>query len=429
MNQIKQYLKKIKRKFTYEQKLKIVKFYLKNGSFSYTANYFKSMNLTRQLVFKWVNIFKVKGKKGLKSKLKIRQFDPIKTITSNFLIIKNCKITKENWFNKISKIYPLYFKKNLTKSLKHLPYKHKIQIFELIHSLNRKFFIKHEILFKLFRVTTKTFYKWKKNDFYLEEKNQWLDKLVLEEFNKSKKTYGCLRLSKKLSYDWNKYFSKSKIYKSMKRQNLKSLYMIHTQNKRPFIKKITSVKELQLTKPNLIYEKTHQFTLKKTAVKQLEYIFTDTTFLKPLNQFMIAFIDGYSRQVLHYNLFNQKTTHNVAISIKKLSKKYDLNNTIIHSDRGSEFRSFKIQKLSNKFNFKQSMTLPYSPQQNSIIEKYFMTLKYEHFKFNTKKFKSLTYKQHIYKLKNYINYYNNDRFHCSIENYPVNLSNAPPLFF
>ena len=46
----------------------------------------------------------------------------------------------------------------------------------------------------------------------------------------------------------------------------------------------------------------------------------------------------------------------------------------LHSDRGSEFENQLVRELQSVFRFKKTQTLPYRPQENSVLERVHLTM-------------------------------------------------------
>ena len=98
---------------------------------------------------------------------------------------------------------------------------------------------------------------------------------------------------------------------------------------------------------------------------------------------------------------------------------------ILHSDRGSQYTSNLMREYCEANDIKRSMSAPYCSRENAYIESFWKTLKIE-----IGETKHLTKYELIMVLEYWIDYYNNERIHSSI-NYltPVSfatLSRASP---
>jgi putative transposase len=52
-------------------------------------------------------------------------------------------------------------------------------------------------------------------------------------------------------------------------------------------------------------------------------------------------------------------------------------NLLFHSDRGSQYRSFKVRKVMDEYNVVQSFSKKLYPWDNAVIESFFKYLKHE----------------------------------------------------
>jgi transposase InsO family protein len=85
-------------------------------------------------------------------------------------------------------------------------------------------------------------------------------------------------------------------------------------------------------------------------------------------------------------------------------------NLILHSDQGWQYQMKQYQYLLNQKGITQSMSRKGNCLDNAIIENFFGILKSE--LFYTKKFKSIEQLKH--EIKQYINYYNNERIKSNL---------------
>ena len=93
--------------------------------------------------------------------------------------------------------------------------------------------------------------------------------------------------------------------------------------------------------------------------------------------------------------------------LEKIKDKAIPEGTIFHSDQGSLYNSLKFQKILEENNFIQSMSRKGTPIDNAPMESFFSTLKSEVIYNPLVKIES--YEDLIRELKEYINYYNNER--------------------
>jgi putative transposase len=140
---------------------------------------------------------------------------------------------------------------------------------------------------------------------------------------------------------------------------------------------------------------------------------TDITYIAMHKGFMymMAFIDVYSRKILHWGLSN---TMDSSWCCALLEECIEINGypTIINTDQGSQFTSddFVYRVLNN--GIKLSMDGKGRAIDNIYIERFWRTLKYEHIyirptEFVEKLFEGIDW---------FIEWYNNDRRHTELDN-------------
>ena len=133
--------------------------------------------------------------------------------------------------------------------------------------------------------------------------------------------------------------------------------------------------------------------------------------VKKYTFFICAIIDLYSRRVVAYRTSRRNSTHLVKLTLKDaLTQRNPKPGLILHSDRGTAYRSFALIAYTNE----NGITLSYSrsgkPYDNSVSEAFFKTLKAE--ELYRRKYKSA--RDFIKSLDNYIDFYNTKRPHEAI---------------
>ncbi|WP_342253321.1 DDE-type integrase/transposase/recombinase [Spiroplasma endosymbiont of Zeiraphera isertana] len=116
-------------------------------------------------------------------------------------------------------------------------------------------------------------------------------------------------------------------------------------------------------------------TISFNVNKPLEKIALDISEFKINNQklYWWAFVDFYSRKILHHHWSKNQEKSHLIKSLKDMSFKYNLHNTIIHTDRGIQFRTHDYWNYAKKNNIQLSMTDGYASYQNAIVETIFKT--------------------------------------------------------
>ena len=157
--------------------------------------------------------------------------------------------------------------------------------------------------------------------------------------------------------------------------------------------------------------------IKDLKVNRINQVWTtDITYIKTINEgtnYLISFIDYYTKEVISWGLFNNQKTDVILTVLKKaIKKEAPLPGLIIHSDKGSQMRSKEYRKFLKRKNFIFSYTsIHHSCDENAAQESFHAQLK-----------KEAIYQQEIYTFEeayrtifNYIErFYNPIRIHSSI---------------
>lgn len=148
-----------------------------------------------------------------------------------------------------------------------------------------------------------------------------------------------------------------------------------------------------------------------STTKINEKVFTDITEIHTnLGKFYLsAIIDPHDNCVLAPIIARTQTKKLVLRTLQKFVEQQKIvhNQTIIHSDRGSQYTSLKYQKTLNYFGLTHSMSRPGKCPDNSPIESFWATLKQEAFKQVDLKFNND--QEVIDYILGYIKSYNTDR--------------------
>lgn len=142
---------------------------------------------------------------------------------------------------------------------------------------------------------------------------------------------------------------------------------------------------------------------------------TDITYIKTQKEgtfYLITFIDLYSKMVVSWGLATRQTSDEI-ISVLKVAIAYRAPSPglIIHSDKGSQFRSKKYRDILSKNNFLFSYTsLGHSCDENAAQEAFHSLIKRECIYIT----KPCSYNHAYALIDEYINFYNYKRIHSSI---------------
>jgi transposase InsO family protein len=127
--------------------------------------------------------------------------------------------------------------------------------------------------------------------------------------------------------------------------------------------------------------------------------------------YLSPIIDLFNQEIISYELTERPVFTQVIMMLKKAFMKIPNNtNLILHSDQGWQYQMKQYQYLLHQKGITQSMSRKGNCLDNAIIENFFGILKSE--MFYTKKFKSIEELKH--EIKQYINYYNNERIKSNL---------------
>jgi len=199
---------------------------------------------------------------------------------------------------------------------------------------------------------------------------------------------------------------KDRVLKYMGTMGIEAIY--------PHKKKSTSIKD--------IGHKIHSYLLEpywttsgKTKTVHVPYVNQvwsgDITYIRTNGGFMYlaAIIDWHSKAILSYKLSNSMDSALVTDILKEALEKYPAPQ-IFNSDQGSQYTGHEHTGILKENNIEISMNGKGRSIDNIVIERFFRTLKYNCIFIND--FKDVTeLKEGI---NNYMDKYNNQRFHSSI---------------
>jgi putative transposase len=127
--------------------------------------------------------------------------------------------------------------------------------------------------------------------------------------------------------------------------------------------------------------------------------------------YLSPIIDLFNQEIISYELTERPVFNQVAMMLKKAFKKIPNNtNLTLHSDQGWQYQMKHYQYLLKEKGIIQSMSRKGNCLDNAIIENFFGILKSE--MFYIQKFTSLEELKR--EIKQYINYYNNDRIKSNL---------------
>lgn len=222
---------------------------------------------------------------------------------------------------------------------------------------------------------------------------QWIKSV----YHKHKGRYGYRRITDELNNE-GVIINHKTVLKLMKSMGLKSVIRI---------KKYKSYKgEQGKITPNIL-ERNFRATQpnQKWATDITEFnVSGKKLYLSPI-------IDLFNQEIISYELTERPEFNQVTQMLKKAFKTIP-NNTylILHSDQGWQYQMKQYQYLLKQKGITQSMSRKGNCLDNAIIENFFGTLKSE--LFYSMKFKNINHLKS--EIKEYINYYNNERIKSNL---------------
>ena len=250
------------------------------------------------------------------------------------------------------------------------------------------------------------YYKWIKRKGTLNRYQN--DRLLLSnmiiEYHSKHKTWGYRHIASEIRKDIGWIFSDNLCHKCCK------LLKIRSKARKPPKK----AGEESIKYPNIVWNNW------KTS-RPFEIIVTDTTIFHNKNKAydLNLYIDVFNNEIVAYDLADSKHGANPSNHIRalknllkaKIKRGYKDLETIIHSDQGVIYSSMVFTNTHKDYNIKRSMSRAGTPTDNPIIESLNGWIKEEMIiDFNLSK------TDDVHKtVKEYINYYNNERLAYSLK--------------
>ena len=123
-------------------------------------------------------------------------------------------------------------------------------------------------------------------------------------------------------------------------------------------------------------------------------------------------MDLFSRKIIAWKLSNRmNSTLILDVFYDAYNVRKPQGNLLFHSDRGSQYRSFKVRKVMDEYNVVQSFSKKSYPWDNAVIESYHAALKIE--ALYRHKFKTIQEVNRAVFEYNY-GFYNTKRIHQSL---------------
>lgn len=253
-------------------------------------------------------------------------------------------------------------------------------------------------------VSKNAYYSWlkKQNNKTTNIPLMYLKSRIKTIFDKSKQVYGSLRIKKSLERE-GLFYSRSYIATLMKQLSLKSIV-----SKQFKICTTDSNHALPVAK-NLL---NRDFTALQLGEKWV----SDISYIKVGNHwnYITTILDLADRKIVAWSLSQDMTCENTVYKtwLKARKTREITKNHIFHSDRGIQYAANKMTTIFS-FNclINQSMSRKGNCWDNAVAESFFKTLKYE----CTNRYNFSTYLEAHCVIEDYINWYNYERLHSSLD--------------
>ena len=132
---------------------------------------------------------------------------------------------------------------------------------------------------------------------------------------------------------------------------------------------------------------------------------------------IFTIMDVYDRYIVGYFFWEKNLGGEKMIELLKKIFTTITIPKIFHSDRGPEFYNTYMKELFLKNNVRQSLSRPYTPTDNAFMERFYRTMKVENRYFE--KMENWEIKRNA---RNWIDIYNNQRYHSSLSTSPQKFS-------
>lgn len=264
----------------------------------------------------------------------------------------------------------------------------------IVHGLRHKYPL--ELLLDLLKIPRSTFYHHVKAS-AVPDKYQDAQKQISQVYHQHKGRLGYRRITLVLRNAGSRLNHKT-VFKLMRAMGLKSL--IRTRKYRSYKGDTGNVA------PNILNRKfKSERPSQKWATDVSEFRVKDKKlFLSPV-------IDLFNGEVISYNLSESPNFEQVTQMLKMAFRKIDKSEKLVlHSDQGWQYQMARYQKMLKSRGITQSMSRKGNCLDNAVIENFFGTIKSELFYLN--KYNSI--EELKADIREYINYYNNDRIRLNL---------------
>lgn len=245
------------------------------------------------------------------------------------------------------------------------------------------------LLCEIAGVSKTAFYRYKKKP--MKDPDE-IETLIIDVFNKSNKRAGYRSIKYILKNKYNRIVNHKKVQRIMRKNGLYSI--VRKKSKKPH--------EQPKIKNNLL---SRDFTSTKPGKKFV----TDITYIPTPHKmvYLCTVIDLFNREPVAWNISDTQDKYLSINTIEQLATKFDLEDVIIHSDRGVHYTNKEYVALLEKLKVNQSMSRKGNCWDNALAESFFSHLKCETIYLMKTQIKDFNGVKRI--IEEYMDYYTNDR--------------------
>lgn len=258
---------------------------------------------------------------------------------------------------------------------------------------------------EVLQVSRSGYYQWLPLRQRLIEKHNRLSSVVLESWADSHKLYGSRRIVKDVRDEKDISVSKSTVSSIMKHLRISSFYQ------RKKFRKPYDRGEITVYPQNVLNREFRPGALNEAWG-------SDTTFIRSKEGWLhlCVVIDFYNKEVIGWSLDKKNNSELVRSALREaLFRRSYPKGVIFHSDRGSEYSSYLIQRMLRENDFISSMSRRGNCWDNAVVESFFKTLKAE--LINNINSRRLSLREIRKECFDYIEgFYNTRRIHSALDN-------------
>ena len=216
------------------------------------------------------------------------------------------------------------------------------------------------------KVTEQGYYKFKKKAESFDYVQNSDEIIVFEKWLEFDKSIGYKKLALQLLWDYGLIMNHKKVYRIMGELKIRAFQRKKTNHRQ----KIDNAQK-EYIYPNIL-------AINFKAIRKYEKLCTDISEFpfEGKTVYLSAVIDLYNNEIVTYKRSRGHTGKLVLETIMSLDKT-KINDTIYHSDRGGEYRSYRFKKQIEKLKLKGSMSRAGTPTDNAPIEVFHSMIKTE----------------------------------------------------